>query len=205
MAKRKVTLTTRNQKHGTIRRQADRFNAHQGVERFISHLLEIAQQSLSASDLEPIDAELLRKGQNDVAIYAHQLLRLIDDYGKLGRPGVAEFGFECLWHVIEGTFLIGSRRLNSTESSEKYFATQQSWQRAAQMRAARAAMQNLEQQALQDAIVLEQRNQDAKPSIKALTHRVNTRLETAGHKAVSERTIRRHLSKHTRDEKSGHT
>lgn len=106
---------------------------------FIQHLLEIADCSLTSpilnkdtpvkktknkkrNEVKSIEeqAKNLRMGKHHVEVYAPNLIKVIKMISDPGRPSVSEYGLECLWNVLAGAFLIGSRGV-VTEGAKEFY------------------------------------------------------------------------------------
>jgi hypothetical protein len=95
------------------------------AKRYAAHIVDVAESSLTSKLLTDQDRLDLETGHRNFTLFFDELARLIDRFKRVGDTNTAEFGYECLFNIVSGAFLIGSRG-TLTESAGRFVVNENS-------------------------------------------------------------------------------
>jgi hypothetical protein len=95
------------------------------AKRYAAHIVDVAESSLTSKLLTDKDRLDLETGHRSFTLFFYELARLIDRFKRSGDTNTVDFGYECLFNVMYGAFLIGSRGV-LTESAGRFVMNENS-------------------------------------------------------------------------------
>ena len=89
------------------------------AKRYAAHIVGVAESSLTSKLLTDKDRLELELGHRSFTLFFYDLAQLIDRFKTSGDTNTADYGYECLFNVMSGAFLFGSRGV-LTESAGRF-------------------------------------------------------------------------------------
>jgi hypothetical protein len=160
------------------------------IKRILGRVLQSADSFLASDKVDPADAADIRRSMKDIAGHRGRLLRTVNALSEQGK--MSNFA-SSLAVVLAGAFLIGSRA-GISETARRQIGREIRRLGTAAARSRRTQKRQPNEQALLSTIRAVFEGQRER-SVKTKCREVNRQWTAAGHKPLSDQTIRRHRDK----------